>query len=437
MPSGSFPASFAASVASSVGRGLQHAGQLLCTMDAADGEEKMNSVSSEADEAQDVGDADLLLPTLVLSVPEEILQHIFSSLDASSLAAAHCVSRSWRRTAVSDTLWEPLTLSRYSWLTRRRTTDSSTWKQYYQRLATSESVSFVVLGGRAGASMAQGRRYALRSGEWDDLPQMAVERRGPALIRDEDGSLYALGGTGERALRSVERLPAGATCENGGAWEAVQPMRTARCTPAAALDGRGQLVVAGGGESMYRHAKVFASCEMLREGEWEDFPCMLTPRCAHSLNLCTHATPTLYATGGYGGNVAYLTSIEAIDLHATERGWRAAGQLPAPRAFASACVGPDLSLYVLGGTDNGSSNCASCLRWDPRTSTAHSIAPMTSPRHAFAAAFAPDGLLYVGGGFEWMGTLETAECYEPRKDAWRELPGLGAHLEFCAGAVVW
>ena len=82
--------------------------------------------------------------------------------------------------------------------------------------------------------------------------------------------------------------------------------------------------------------------------------------------------------------MSYLSSIEAIDLAAPERGWRTAAQLPHPRAFAAACLGPDRTLYILGGSHDGSSNTSTCLRWDPRSPAVHSLAPMASARHYFA-----------------------------------------------------
>ena len=138
-----------------------------------------------------------------------------------------------------------------------------------------------------------------------------------------------------------------------------------------------------------------------------------------------------------GGGVQYLDSIEAIDLSAPERGWRVAAQLPHPRAFAAACLGPDRCLYVLGGTENGSSSRPTVLRWDPRAEHVHQLAPMRSARAHFAGAFGPDGRIYVAGGFEWTGMLTSAEVYDPRLDCWTDLPEMGANMELCAGAFVW
>lgn len=430
---------------------------------------------------------------MALLLPDELLLLVLERVaSAEDLASASGVCTSWRACASTERLWEALTGAEVGHLTRQQLPLGRTWREYYVELVTSSSISFIVLGGRIGDRIGRGRRFQVKDKVWKDTPQMAVERRGPALVRDEDGCLYALGGACGVPLRSVERLPPSSGSAQGeseeAGWEMVPPMRTARCAAAASHDGHGRIIVSGGGESMYRHARVFASCEAFSAGAWLPYPAMQTPRCAHSLTLGhaqAAAASSLYAVAGYDGNEdRYLDTIEAIDVDAPERGWRIVGQLPEPRAFAAACVGPQHALYVLGGTDNGSSNFATCVRcaargsacirdlrgpthlleshrlvvltrhllpcpplyarvalssrrWDPRSGSTHALAPMTSRRHAFAAAFAPDGLLYVAGGFEWMGTLTSAECYDPRADRWRELPSLGAGLEFCSGAVVW
>ena len=315
---------------------------------------------------------------------------------------------------------------------------------------------------------------------WHSLPPPHVTPI-PTPIPTPSPRSYAVGGTSVRALRSVERLR-----PDNEQWEAVAPMSCERCCPAASNDGRGGIVVSGGADAIYRHANVFATCELYcasdgppallpsaceaaAEGSaadagedaadadvvgaytacddcgaaddgavvrpWRAFPPMTTPRCAHSLSRS--AGGVMYATGGYGGGVSYLDSIECIDLHVPERGWRTVHTLPQPRAFAATCFGPDHCLYVVGGSDNGSGNFASCLKIDPRSGHTHALAPMAARRHAFAGAFAPDGQLYVAGGFEWIGMLTSAECYDPRADRWRDLPPLGACMELCTGAVSW
>lgn len=122
------------------------------------------------------------------ALPEEIAQHVLRILDdGEALCHACAVCRAWRRLASAEPLWKSVTLTRHSWLTRRTPTDT-TWKEYYAQLATCQGASFVVLG---GAYSAKGRRYSLRTGEWSDTPPLSVERRGAALLRNDDGYLCA------------------------------------------------------------------------------------------------------------------------------------------------------------------------------------------------------------------------------------------------------
>jgi hypothetical protein len=133
----------------------------------------------------------------LLRVPDELLLRIFGALPAASLLACQCVCRSWRDAAGSDALWRDLTLASHAWLTRSAP-DEVNWQRYHERLCTAASAAFVVLGGRVGDRLGtgtqhagKGRRFSLGDGTWSDLPALAVERRGAALVRHDDGSLCA------------------------------------------------------------------------------------------------------------------------------------------------------------------------------------------------------------------------------------------------------
>ena len=371
------------------------------------------------------------------SLPEELLQRAFLHLDSRSLARAEAACRGWRRAASADFLWRDRCAA-WSWLTRRKPS-GATWKR--QERALSGAPRFVVVG---GAYSARGRAFSAATGAWADVPAMATERNGAALLYDVEGaSLCAVGGRSSGPygypLASVERLACGGG-GGGGAWAAAPPMATARCCLGAAFDDAGRLLVAGGAESMYKHAAVHASAEVYAPGAdaWAPLPPLGAARCAHSLALS--AAGTAYAVGGYGGGLTYLASVECLDVAAPERGWRAVASLNQPRAGACAAFGPDHCLYVIGGGGNGHDADSTCVKWDSRANQWLPLAPMHARRHYFAAAFAPDGQLYAAGGFEWSGQLTTAEVYDARADRWRPLPDLvdgGAVIEFCAGAAVW
>eukprot|EP00326_Haptolina_ericina_P032202 CAMPEP_0181240202 /NCGR_PEP_ID=MMETSP1096-20121128/40388_1 /TAXON_ID=156174 ORGANISM="Chrysochromulina ericina, Strain CCMP281" /NCGR_SAMPLE_ID=MMETSP1096 /ASSEMBLY_ACC=CAM_ASM_000453 /LENGTH=454 /DNA_ID=CAMNT_0023336043 /DNA_START=27 /DNA_END=1393 /DNA_ORIENTATION=- len=324
------------------------------------------------------------------------------------------VSTQWRKSAQTDALWQNLALRGWDWLLRWKPR-ALTWKQTYRRLDESNGAAFHVKAGRMRA----------RSQRWADLPPMAAERNSAALARGSEGDLLVFGGRTERALATVERLSPGAT-----EWIRAPSMATPRCCPAAAAIGEGRFLVTGGGESMYRHSKVYRTVEIysLTGGSFPDFPQLQVARCAHSLAVA--ANGTVYATGGYGGGLSYLSSIEALDLSAPELGWSRVASMPEARAGSSGCLGPDHCLYIVGGGDNGTTNFSSCVKWDPRSGKWHQLASMHNPRHYFAGSFAPDGKLYVAGGFEWTAQLSSAEVYDPVADKWRLLPDLGYASSF-------
>ena len=122
------------------------------------------------------------------SLPEELLQRAFLHLDSRSLARAEAACRGWRRAASADFLWRDRCAA-WSWLTRRKPS-GATWKQ--QERALSGAPRFVVVG---GAYSARGRAFDAATGAWADVPAMATERNGAALLYDVEGaSLCAVGG---------------------------------------------------------------------------------------------------------------------------------------------------------------------------------------------------------------------------------------------------
>ena len=74
-------------------------------------------------------------------------------------------------------------------------------------------------------------------------------------------------------------------------------------------------------------------------------------------------------------------------------------------------------------------------RFELRAGTwALSAARLKWGRHYNAAAFGPDGCLYVSGAYRHSGQLDVVERYDPRKGGWETLPGIGVAVNFSAGA---
>ena len=236
-----------------------------------------------------------------------------------------------------------------------------------------------------------------------------------------------------------------------------------RCFAAATFDGAGRLWVAGGGDAMSRGAACLTSVVYLDvrargirtdsgdgsssasasasasgggatsggadaanadeglEGEWVAAGDMLEPRCGLAL-AGDGRTSTLYCCGGYSGGLLYQQTVERFDMLGVQR----PTMLPlmaTPRSGCGAGVGPDGALYVVGGSDNGSSMLASCERFDPREGCWRALPDMPTPRGYLSAAFASDGCLYVAGGCGGPGfdsePVPTLEALDVRAGKWR------------------
>ncbi len=88
----------------------------------------------------------------------------------------------------------------------------------------------------------------------------------------------------------------------------------------------------------------------------------------------------------------------------------------------------DGAVYVVGGVERGASGdtaVAAVDAYDPAGRQWTRCAPMATAR-AFAAAVAFDDKLYVFGGLDGTGkATNSAEVYDPQKDAWSALPSMG------------
>src|SRR5919197_901320 len=112
--------------------------------------------------------------------------------------------------------------------------------------------------------------------------------------------------------------------------------------------------------------------------------------------------------------------------------------LPLPRLGLGAATGADGRVYTIGGNgpenerdphneqDLGvveaydpQSNTWACSRDDAASSCAtHGLAPLPTPRHGFVVVAGADGHIYVIGGEDVSGTLQTVEAYDPRRNTW-------------------
>jgi N-acetylneuraminic acid mutarotase len=121
--------------------------------------------------------------------------------------------------------------------------------------------------------------------------------------------------------------------------------------------------------------------------------------------------------------------------------------LPTPRHGFVVVAGADGRLYVIGGADvsgtlqtveayDPSRNTWACSSDDASSGCAtHSLAPLPTPRQRLAAALGDDGRLYVVGGYNpSAGYLATVEAYAPATNTWSTLASLPTPRGFLAAA---
>ncbi|XP_005871764.1 kelch-like protein 1 [Myotis yumanensis] len=224
-----------------------------------------------------------------------------------------------------------------------------------------------VIGGRDGLkTLNTVECYNPKTKTWTVLPPMSTHRHGLGVTVLE-GPIYAVGGhDGWSYLNTVERWD-----PQSQQWTFVASMSIARSTVGvAALNGK------------------------------------------------------LYSVGGRDGS-SCLSSMEYYDPHTNK--WN----MCAPMCKRRGGVGVatcDGFLYAVGGHDAPASNHCSRLldyveRYDPKTDTWTTVAPLSMPRDAVGVCLLGDRL-YAVGGYDGQTYLNTMESYDPQTNEWTQMASL-------------
>ncbi|XP_011749952.1 kelch-like protein 4 isoform X2 [Macaca nemestrina] len=252
-------------------------------------------------------------------------------------------------------------------------------------------------------------KYDLRTNSWLHIGTMNGRRLqfGVAVI---DNKLYVVGGRdGLKTLNTVE-------CFNpvGRIWTVMPPMSTHRHgLGVATLEGP---MYAVGGHDGWSYLNTVERWDP--EGrQWNYVASMSTPRSTVGVVALNNK---LYAIGGRDGS-SCLKSMEYFDPHTNK--W----SLCAPMSKRRGGVGVATYngfLYVVGGHDAPASNHCSRLsdcveRYDPKSDSWSTVAPLSVPRDAVAVCPLGDKL-YVVGGYDGHTYLNTVESYDAQRNEWKE-----------------
>lgn len=139
------------------------------------------------------------------------------------------------------------------------------------------------------------------------------------------------------------------------------------------------------------------------------------PRVLFSLSATPHG---LVAVGGL--SAAVLDAIDVLDP--ARNTWRMAGEDVVPRYGHGAAVDAAGSLYVLGGTRDGSTPIASASLVDPGTGTSAELPDMPEARLGLGAAVVGDEVLVFGGRGPNGATADEMLVYDTRARTWSRGP---------------
>ncbi|KAK0170163.1 hypothetical protein PV328_010760 [Microctonus aethiopoides] len=222
------------------------------------------------------------------------------------------------------------------------------------------------------------------------------------------GQLLAVGGMDEK--KGATSIDVFSLCDNS--WKYSASMNGRRLQFGAAIVEK-KLIVVGGRDGL----KTLNTVEQLdfSTSKWRNLPSMATPR--HGLGVAVLGGP-LYAVGGHDG-WSFLQTVERWDPNTQE--WSYVAPMPYPRSTVGVAVLND-KLYAVGGRDINSCLCTvEC--YDPHTNKWLSCASMSKRRGGVGVGVA-NGCLYALGGYDAAARGSAAcrydcvERYDPKTDTW-------------------
>lgn len=256
-------------------------------------------------------------------------------------------------------------------------------------------------------------KYDLRSNEWTQVANMNGRRLqfGIAVL---DNLLYVVGGRdGLKTLSTVECFD-----PRKRVWTMMSPMSTRR-------HGLGVGVLEGpmyavGGHDGWSYLNTVERWDPQAK-QWSFVAPLSTARSTVGVVVIGFK---LYAVGGRDGS-SCLRSVECFDPHTNK--WSLCSPMSKRRGGVGVAVCNGF-LYAVGGHDAPASNPTSsrfdCVeRYDCKTDTWTTVAPICSPRDAVGVCVLGDRL-YAVGGYDGQQYLNEVEAYDAHNNEWTKVAPL-------------
>lgn len=263
-----------------------------------------------------------------------------------------------------------------------------------------------------GANQGNGSSFAAYVPEkdsWQAIAPAPNPSNGSAATTGADGHIYLM--TGISGAVDVYDV-----CT--GSWSAIAAMPERRQHMAAATGTDGRIYAIGGAldsEAPTNAVSVYDPAVKT----WAPVAPMRTPR--SGLAAVTLADGTIYAIGGApvvlgGYSTGPLNTVEKYTPGApgTPGTWTTVAGMTTGRYLASAALGADGLIYVMGGITGGSGAGSNSVEtYDPKVDHwSAAVAPMSAGRQSLGATTGPDGRIYAIGGYADYGRpLHTVEAF--------------------------
>ena len=207
-------------------------------------------------------------------------------------------------------------------------------------------------------------------------------------------------------------------------WRPCGQLPRPCCFASASTTCNGDIVITGGGSSLFQGASVSASTLLQRHTnddysmDWEYMAPMQTVRCGHSTAILPSGK--MIAAGGYAGGLNYLSSTECFDCVLGR--WLPLSSMKYARSGFGFGISPYGAVYSFGGSSNGSNGHDSVEMFDERVGK-WEILPqkMKSGRAYLGGCCGGSGILYAAGGVRDYVACCSIEFMDPRTNKWEYL----------------
>lgn len=177
------------------------------------------------------------------------------------------------------------------------------------------------------------------------------------------------------------------------------------------------ILVSGGSSTPFQGAVVLNSSYIYNTAlnRWTDAAPMLEYRCGHSLITLSNRYQAI-ALGGYNNVGDYVSSVEQYD--AATNHWFVLPSMHYSRSAAATGYSWNQSIYVGGGSYDGSHSVAVTERFDPREGKWELLTTMLTARGYSASCMNGQGNLVVTGGYHDEMIVGSSEMFDARKNQW-------------------